>query len=271
MSAIVVISWWSNCLGLRCLERLLPRRGAGTVYFIQAGKTADEMAQFRRLSPAAAVELSLPDGAPADHGRVIAHVARVALGGLPGVLFLDHDVFLSGDLGGWLAAIEERLGREGRRLCVPAPAGRLSLTSPAFWLSPARWPAGLSFDPIPFAPRPEARAPGVALSDDLLRLPLKDTLCAAVEALAATGGLATYPTRPGEAEAGGLPAFPAHEHLGGLSLLTLKSVPRGYETWARDVVGRLTRFYQSCPEAWRRAEAAVLLRRLAEIQEALHE
>jgi hypothetical protein len=197
-------------------------------------------------------------------------VARQALADRPGLLFLDHDVFLGGDLGRWLAAADDQLRREGRRLCVPTPAGRLSLTSPAFWLSPANWPDGLSFDPVPFNPRDEAQAPGRILSDDPPQLPIKDTLGAAAEALAATGGVADYPLAPAEARAGGLPPFPAHEHLGGLYLLALRAVPPGQEPWARAVVGRLAQFYQTCPDEWRRAEDPVLLRRLTHYQETLH-
>lgn len=265
-SAIVIISWWANCLALRCLQHLTPRPAAADLFVLHVGKPAHQRDAFRRLAPDV-TELPYPPDAPADHCRVIAFVARRALRNYDSVLFLDHDVFLDGDLGEWLTAAEHRLRARGCLLAVP-DGRRASLTSPAFWLAPAHWPDDLSFDPQPFTPCPEARHPGRVVSAAPLRLPGQDTLFVARDALGPLGRVAVYPTAP---PAGELPPFPAHEHLGGLYLFSLGCVPPGALAWARDVTGRFVRFFDDCPPAWLDAEDPVLPARLAHFAQVTHE
>jgi hypothetical protein len=203
---------------------------------------------------------------------VLADVALRQLRSETGVWFVDHDVFLHETWEPWLMAADEWFGATELCLCLPRlPVHVLAITQPAFWLSPARWPASLaSFDPIPFVARAESRHPDLFRRNGDLRMPVKDTLMQARDELAA-GGRASY--FPLDAEAGpglALPPFPAHTHLGGLYLFTGPQLPAAFDAWVQKTVAQFADFYDHCPAEWLVAEDRELLRRLREFQRVVY-
>ncbi len=256
-SPLVVISWWSNCLGLTCLHALAAHTRQRPLYLVQVGKSAAQRARLRPFLPPGVQELAYPDTAPAEHSRVIAYV--VAALPTAGLWFIDHDVFWQEDGEGWLETADARLHAAPYCLCLPATDSP-AITQPAFWVSPARWPAGLSFDAIPFQARPEARRPDLYRFDGAMQMPVQDTLAHARGRLSAQGQVVTY----------NLADFPRHTHLGGLYLLAGPLLPDAWRDWMQATVDRLNRFFTDCPPAWRAIEEPVLRQRLQTFTEALH-
>ena len=257
-SPLIVISWWSNCLALACLHALAAHTRQRPLYLVQVGKSAGQRARLRPFLPPGVQELAYPDTAPAEHSRVIAYVVA-ALPDAAGLWFIDHDVFWQEDGEEWLETADARLHAASSCLCLPA-TNSPAITQPAFWVSPARWPVGLSFDPIPFQARPEARRPDLHRFDGAMQMPVKDTLVHARDVLAAQGRPATYDPA----------GFPCHTHLGGLYLLAGPLLPDAWRDWMGATVMRFNDFFAACPPAWRAIEEPVLLRRLQAFTEALY-
>lgn len=272
-SRLVVISWWSNCLGLACLHRLAQYTEARPLSVVQVGKSAAQRRKFVEQLPRGVTELPYSESAPAEHSRVLRDVALRQLRAEAGVWFVDHDVLLNADGEHWLQATDRWLVETEFCLCLPAlPSATPAITQPAFWLSPTRWPAALNnFDPIPFAERIEAKRPDLHRANGDLRMPEKDTLMVARDALAARRQLAYFPLSSESSANTPLPPFPAHQHLGGLSLFAgpVLSAPI-FQEWMRATVQRFTDFYATCPADWLASEDQVLLARLREFQEAVH-
>jgi len=258
-SDLVVISWWSNCLGLACLHNLVRYTENREIYVVQVGKSAAAKQRFRDHLPLAVRELSYPAHLPAEHCKVMEAVARDLLCGCEGLWFFDHDAFVREDLEPWLTRMDRRLGRSACGLCHFEAADDVpSLTSPVFWLSPARLPQDLpSFEPIPYREIAVSRRPDLFRASADLRMPEKDTLVRVREFLAERDMTCRF----------SLQSFPRHDHLGGLYMFAGEMPPESLRDWVEGRVEKFTAFYKACPQEWIAAEDAVLLERLTEFQQ----
>lgn len=270
-SAIVVISWWSNCLGLACLWHLATAVPGRALHVVQVGKSEAQKRRFRRHLPVGVEEIAYPATAPGEHGRVIEHLVRRRLKSMPGAWFVDHDTLLHADSGSWFAAADRWLAGTDLCLCLAAPAAGPAITAPAFWLSPARWPTEVSsFAPIPYRPSPAARRPDRFQYSGVLRLPAKDTLVHARDELIASGRAGWFPlTAAASREHPALAAFPDHTHLGGASLFAGRATPPWADAWVRATLARFAAFFAACPKAWLDVEDEVLLRRFYALRSAI--
>jgi hypothetical protein len=269
--ALVVVSWWSNCLALACLQRLVAHTSSRIIYVVQVGKSAAQKARFRSQLPPGVTELFYPDQAPAEHSRVLTWVCLDQLRTSQGLWLVDHDLFVDGDYGAWLTAADEWLAQNPHCLCLPTPRQGPAVTQPTFWLSPARWPAGIaSFDPIPFQALALARRPDLFRHNGELRMPAKDTLVQARDELALWGLVAHFPLTPQAAVGHPLTTFPDHWHLGGLSLFTGPPPLPAFRAWMTTTVDQFTAFYQSCASAQLAIEEPELRRRFQEFHKVLY-
>ena len=226
-SPLVVTSWWSNSLGLTCLHRLAGHALRRPIYLVQAGKSAEQMARFRALMPPGVTELTYPEALPADDSRIREYIALTLLREFPGAWFIDHDAFFHEDPEAWFGQADAWFGAGDICLAIGEPRDGPGITQPAYWLSPNRWPQGLSsFDPVPFSEKPHVRRPDLARTDGDLVQPLKDTLVQVREELAGRGLAGWFPLTAEAAARHVLPPFPRHTHLGGLHLYT-GPVPAG--------------------------------------------
>jgi hypothetical protein len=259
-SALVVISWWSNCLGLKGLHDLARWAEDRQIYVVQVGKSAAQQARFRRHLPPGVKEVDYPATLPAEHGQVVEAVVREYLRVEDGLWFFDHDVFFYEPLAPWLAAMDRRFEASNCCLGHLATGDSLSITCPAFWFSPARLPADTpNFASIPYEPMAASRRPDLYRFGADLRMPEKDTLVLAREFLAARGMSCRLD----------LESLPRYEHLGGLYLLAIEALPAALDDWTAGCVGRFTDFYAACPQEWLDIEDPALLGRLAALRQAL--
>jgi hypothetical protein len=266
-SDLVVISWWSNCLGLACLHRLARHTRKRYLYVVQTGKPEAQKERFRSYLPLPVEELPYPPGRGAEDWRVRETVARELLGDRQGVWFIDHDLFIEEDCEGWLDDMDRRF--EGSHVCLCHPASRRgpAITNPAFWLSPVRFPPGMpGFARLPYQEEPVASRPYALRQPAALIMPEKDTLVAAMEFLEERGMVCGFPLAEQNRMAGEPAPFPRCEHLGGLYTFTGEFPPASLRDWAARCVSRFTAFYETCPRAWVEAEDPVLLQRLREFQ-----
>lgn len=267
-SDMVVISWWSNCLGLTCLRNLALYAPHRTIYVIQVGKTEGGKERFRAHMPPGVIELSYPADRPAEDWRVREAVARELLGDREGLWFIDHDLFILEDCTGWLDDMDRHFARSNVCLCHPVPRRGPAITNPAFWLSPVRFPPGMpGFARLPYQEEPVVTRPFALRQSAALMMPEKDTLVAAMEFLQPWGMVCGFPLADPDRVPGGLPPFPRCEHIGGLYTFT-GELPSEPHDWVSRCVDRFTAFYSTCPRAWVEAEDPVLLARLAEFREA---
>lgn len=284
-SSLVVISWWSNCLALDCLDKLLAFTTHRPIYVVQVGKSPEQKARFRARLPERVVELDYPENLPGEHSRVIYTVAFSLLAAQAGIWLVDHDVFFQAGLEDWLDAADDHLAQGEACLCLPRrEPGNPANTNPLFWLSPRRWPAEIDcIDPIPFQMRDESRRPDLFRSQLSLVMPQKDTLMQAKEMLEPRGMVSFYPLNagPGRAERVNsvtcpLESLPVHRHLGGLSLFA-SQVPADlyqqldwFRCWVQETVSKFVQFYETCPSEWLDSEDPVLIQRLGEYREFVH-
>lgn len=262
-SQIVVISWWSNSLGLECLRRLAGYLPDRRIYVVQVGKSREQKQRFREALPDRITELLYPDDAPGEHSRVVYEIALNQLYVSDGVWFIDHDVFFEESCAFWFDTADQWFTQSYLSLCVNAQPGSPALTQPAFWISPARWPAHITtIDPVPFEARESSRRPDLFRHSGGMSIPQKDTLVQSYEELTAIGQGERYlldtPSRA-------LPPFPKHTHLGGLYLLAGPMLPPDYHEWMKTTVSNFVNFYAQSPDS----EDPELLRRLREFQEVL--
>lgn len=259
-SAVVVISWWSNCLGLTCLHYLVEHTQQREIYVVQAGKSAEQKARFSRRLPPGVHELHYANNLPGEHCRIVETVARNLLNHCNGLWFFDHDAFILDDLESWLAQIDKHLEATACCLAHRQQTGP-ALTSPIFWLSPTRFPVGMpGFEPIPFKATKTALRPDLFRAPAELSMPEKDTLVAAREFLLARNMVYEFP----------LQSFPRHTHLGGLYMFAGEILPPSFNQWMRERVEKFTAFYAGCPPAWVAEEDTVLLHQLQEFQRAVN-
>jgi hypothetical protein len=252
-SELVVVSWWSNCLGLSCLRHLRQQAPGRTLHVVQVGKSEAQKARFRRHLPPAVHELAYPPARPAEHCRVMEAVVRDLLPGHEGLWFIDHDVFFSEPLEPWLAAMDGAFQRSPLCLGYLAAQGRRAITSPLVWLSPRRLPVDLpGFEPVPFEPLPASRRPDLYHFPAAEGIPEKDTLVRVLEFLAERGLAQSQP----------LGSLPPYRHVGGLYAFAFQQVPASLQAWLARCVERLSAFYATCPAEWLADEDPALLARL---------
>ncbi|MFQ5611369.1 MAG: hypothetical protein ACE5H9_04470 [Anaerolineae bacterium] len=273
-SKLVVISWWSNCLGLTCLRQLAKHTRQRDIYVVQVGKTQRQKERFRAYMPPSVKELPYAQEAAAEHCRVIEAVSYRLLVDQAGLWFIDHDTFVYEDCQPWLNRMDRVFSCSNLCLCHPRPSNGPAITNPAFWLSPRRLPPDLpSLAVIPYRQTRAAKRPYAIRRRAELIMPEKDTLVLAKEFLAARGMACDFPLKGNglwaAAPARSMPPFPRHQHLSGLYLLAGPVLPEQFFQWMRECVQRFTLFYETCPHAWLAAEDPVLLRRLREFQKAV--
>jgi hypothetical protein len=251
-SALVVISWWSNCLALTCLHNLARHAPGRSLYVLQVGKSQAQMERFRHYLP--------PADLAAEHGPVVEGVVRRLLPEHQGLWFLDHDWFALDPLEPWLSGMDRSLAGSGCCFCHPQDAESLAITSPAFWLAPARLPQELpSFAPVPYTTMDISKRPDLFRAPADLRIPDKDTLVLVREFLTERGLACGYSPQ----------ALPAHEHLGGIYLFANEILPEPFHDWVAGCVQRFTAFYSTCPPEWLEIESPILMARLAEFERSI--
>lgn len=263
-SVIVVTSWWSNCLALECLHRLTKFTYGRPLYVMQAGKSDAQMERFRRFLPAGVTELHYPQHLLADDSAMREYLAIKALHAEDGAWFIDHDTFICSPAESWFSETDRYLAQANICLCTGIPRQGPGLTQPAYWLSPNRWPPGLSsFHPVPFTPKSHVRRPDLHRHTAELAIPIKDTLVQVAEDLQALGKAGTFPLDEKAASHHPLSPFPAHRHLGGLHLYTgeLNILSPEYLRWMQLTVSSFDKFFSDCSPEWRSIEDPELLKR----------
>lgn len=268
-SDLVVISWWSNCLGLACLHRLVQYTRNRRIYAVQVGKPEEQKEHFRACLPPGVEELPYGPDRPGEDWRVREAVARELLAEREGVWFVDHDLFFQEEIEPWLTEMDRRFAASSVCLCHPLPRHGPSITNPAFWLSPVRFPAEMpGFARLPYREEPVASRPYAVRQSAVLMMPEKDTLVAAMEFLQGLGLVNGFPLTEADRWPGGPPPLPCCNHLGGLYTFTGKLSPELYG-WVARCVERFIAFYAGCPAGWVAIEDPVLLARLEEFSKAL--
>ena len=273
---IVVISWWSNCLALACMQRLMQFARDREIVLVQVGKSDEQKKKLRHLLPPGIVELEYPPEPPVEHSRVIRYLVKEALPHEAGLWFFDHDLFLLEATENWLQQVETDLDRSDRVLALPQHEIKTpSITIPLFWVSPMRWPGDLEgFDPVPFNALMSAKHPYQHRSEFSLRLPRMDTLEQACAFLEEDDSVAHFPMN--DHLNGNFPPFPAHYHLGGLNLFSyaipgsVNELNPGLQKWIQRTTMDFSQFFADCPEDWLAIEDPVLLNRVLEYQELIN-
>jgi hypothetical protein len=267
---ILVISWWSNCLALTSIARLLAHAPGIPVSVIHVGKPERQKELFRRAQSPGVDELPYPEQRPGEHGAVLDYVLA-AFRDRPEPLFcMDHDVFLEEQCDSWFertAALHLELGH---CLATPGSAEQASRTSPAFLLVPHLVPRETpSFLPIPPRHSAAARAPYAHRRQGRPVRPVKDTLVEACDYLDAHGLRATLGA---SSESPAQLSFPRHTHVGGLHALAAPPLEPGapmhpaYLSHLREAFRNLDAFYAGCSDEFRNLEEPVLLERLDELR-----
>lgn len=257
-SSIVVISWWSNCLGLFSIHKLIEHLPSVKIYLIQVGKPDHLKERFREYLPPEVNELFYPENESAQHWRVIEYTVRNLLKEEEGLWFFDHDTFLLDDGRIWINRMDLKFLTSKSIICIADRKHNRSFTIPAFWISPKQLPFGIpSFSPFPASVDPVADFPFFPVIDtpDLVR-PEKDTLEAAVEKLSSSHSVLTYDLELD---------FPKHEHLGGLNIFVYKDLPLEVRGYGMQAAERFKKFYEKCPKEWRDIEDCAIFESITRI------
>jgi hypothetical protein len=152
-------------------------------------------------------------------------------------------------------------------LCHPLAKNNPSITNPAFWLSPRRFPPGMpSFARLPYQEDPVASQPYNLLPSAALTMPQKDTLVAAMEFLQKLDMVDKFPLSDKDCYTDGPGHFPHFDHIGGLYTFAYQSPPGFLRNWVTRCVNSFTAFYAACPPEWLSAEDPVLIQRLAKFR-----
>lgn len=266
-SIIIVTSWWSNILALTCLYRLLAFVPNREFYVMQVGKSEYQMGLFRKFLPESVTELIYPDKLLADDSVMREYLAKSVFAHQEGAWFFDHDTFLLEPSEQWFEMADDLFLNSHLCLCTRHPMPRCGVTQPAYWLSPLRWPAGLSsFNPVPFKPKAFSKRPDLIQHDGQLTLPEKDTLVLVREELESLGMTGIFPVDGDGLELNFLPSFPPHAHIGGLHLYTGPTqfpvgMPKAFYDWRRYTLMSFDALFKNCPSEWIAIEDPELLRR----------
>lgn len=257
-SSIVIISWWSNCLALRCIEQLKKNCTDRVIYVVQNGKSKERKELFSSLAGEDIKEINYPEDAPGEHYSVIEYVVKKALPDEDGLWFLDHDAFIQENADHFFDDIDRSV--ESINKCMFTP-DRHPLTIPAFWLSPKRLPEDCpGFAPYPNKISKASCRPDMHEKEQCLEVPQYDTLVFAQQYLAEKNLSGFFPVS----------FFPAHNHLGGLHIL-LRSSEQLLEQAGKDEkfkeymlarVSDLRSFFSSCHKNWLVSEENSILEKL---------
>jgi hypothetical protein len=276
-SIIVVTSWWSNSLAITCLHRLKSFVHKRDIFVIQAGKSDEQMERFRLLLPKGVTELPYTAHIAPDDSAMREYLAEDALCDREGAWFFDHDTFLRSPADSFFELFDSHLSKSNVCLYTRRPSKGMGITQPAYWLSPLRWPKGLSsFAPVPFQPRPYTRRPDLYQHDQNLTLPGKDTLVQVREELEAMNMVRNLAIEGGGSMDDFLLPFPPHIHLGGLHLYTGTTkthidTPPAFLDWRRHTLMSFDAFFRNCPREWLDIEEPELLHRHEEMMKSLKE
>ena len=269
-SDLVVISWWSNCLGLACLYNLVAYTRDRHTYVVQVGKPEEQQERFRMLVPPGVEELCYPPGRGTEDWRVRETVACELLADHEGLWFIDHDLFVQEDCSDWLQDMDCRFSQTEVCLCHASSHDGPSITNPAFWVSPRRFPVGMpSFARLPRQEGPTSHSPDAADASPVQIMPQQDTLVAASEFLRERGLVCEFPLTEEERAGDGPHRFPDCEHLGGLYTFAGPVPPESSRDWVARCVQRFSAFYAACPAVLVGAEDPALLERLEEFRQAM--
>lgn len=265
-SSIVVISWWSNCLGLRCLHNICKYTSNRKIYVIQVGKQEPLKVAFRKYLPTNVCELYIPENCPAEHWAVCEWVAKEKLKDSKGLWFFDHDFFLKENCNEWLNKMDAVFVDNKTVLAYPSKNDEFSITNPAFWISPKQLPKEApGFSPIPSMVNFMSEKPyGLRKPIRGLKMPKKDTMVACMEYLNQSGLVTQFSLLKGGDD---LIRFPAFSHLGGLYLFTYLDFPGILYSRVQNLIKSMKAFFKTCPPEWLEIEDPVLLKRIADFEE----
>lgn len=238
------------------------------IYILQVGKTEKQKELFRDLMMPGVKELPYPSDRGAEDWRVRETIARELLNNHEGLWFIDHDLFIKEEAEGWLDDMDNRFSQLNVCLCHPITKNDLSVTNPAFWLSPRRFPAGMpSFARLPLQEDPAASEPYNLTTSTALTMPQKDTLVAAKELLQKLNMVYKFPLSAEECYNGGPSPFPHFQHIGGLYTFVYQSPPDILRHWVIRCVNLFDAFYATCPPEWLSAEDPILMQQLAKFRD----
>lgn len=261
-SKIVVISWWSNCLGLECLHRLCQYTSEREIFVVQVGKQEHVRRSFRNYMPDNVTEIILPDNQNEEHWAVCEWIVRHGLAQEKGLWFFDHDFFLLESYNEWLKEMDFYLFSNRLVLAHTSKRGKLSITNPLFWISPSRLPKlAPSFSPVPSPENKTIANTPYELADTIpiLQRPEKDTLVACSEFLNRIGLVAHLNSPNGKNK---LPHLPLFQHIGGLYLLSFNKYPKFLEKDVQQLKNEFHKLLNTCPAEWSKSEDNVLINRL---------
>jgi len=263
-SKIVVISWWSNCLGLECLNRLCQYASERDIFVIQVGKQEHVKRSFRNYIPDKVMEIVLPENQNEEHWAVCEWIVRHELTHEKGLWFFDHDLFLLESYNKWLKEMDFYLFSNRLVLAHTTENEKLSITNPLFWISPSRLPKlAPGFSPIPSPENKTIAKTPYEVEDTvpILQRPEKDTLVACSEFLKNIGLATHLNIRKSKKE---LPQLPFFHHMGGLYLLALNKFPKFLEKDVQQLKNELNKILNACPAEWLKSEDNVLINKLNE-------
>ncbi|KAA3665365.1 MAG: hypothetical protein DWQ04_00965 [Chloroflexi bacterium] len=256
-SSLVVISWWSNCLGLTCLHKLAKFTQDRPIFVVQVGKSNRQKKLFRQFLPQNVQELDVATDAPAEHSRVVSHVIRHQLSSANGLWFVDHDLLLHENWEPWLKGYDSHFQVLQNCLGLPPTDIHPAITQPTFWLSPRHFPPDISLDPIPFQTRQQSRRPDLYPFSGALTMPTKDTLVHARDLLQEQGRVSYY----------SFDHFPSYSHIGGLFLFAGPPIEHpDYQEWQQTTIAQFVSFFENCPAEWLAIEDSTLLHRIRTFQ-----
>jgi len=257
-SSIVVISWWSNCLGLYAIQKIVEHIPHAKIYVIQTGKQASLKEKFRKFLPYQAHELIYPENESAAHWKVLEYTINHLLKAEEGLWFFDHDTFLMENAENWMRRMDEQLSISKNLICIADRNHYKSLTIPAFWVAPCGLDQSLpSFSPLPEISDIEANNPYIQITKiPELRIPQKDTLELFVEELDVRNNVLKFDLEL---------SFPKHHHLGGLNILRYKNLPNELGNIGLETARRFHDFYKLCPKEWITIEDQTILKSIKTI------
>ena len=267
-SVLVVISWWSNCFGLECLDRLIKYTKNRRIFVIQVGKQSDQKELFRYYVSDKVIELPYSVHSAAEDWHVRERVVKGLLKEHEGVWFVDHDCLIMEDVETWLNDMDHRFDHSDVCLCHPIKNNMESITNPLIWISPVRLPVNTpSFAPDPISISSISGRPFESAATGMVTRPNKDTLVKAMEYLKKQGKVDTFPVDGSDQKSDQPTSFPFHDHLGGLSILTLDDIPDKIKKYAVERLMQFNQFYARCAPEYRSIEDPVLKNRLKKYSE----
>ena len=253
ISTLIVISWWSNCLGLKCIEKLKMFLPGRKIIVLQVGKQHAIKEKFSKSLPPDVEEIIYPKNEICSHWRVIEVVVKTILKESEGLWFFDHDVFLMQNATSWLNKMDDILGNSNVSMCLPSyNETHRSGTSPAFWISPVRLPQDTPcFSPLPLKEDQIAKKPFDRYPLHIkLNVPQYDTLMKAAEYLERSNLVSYFDPNSQDL---------AFNHLGNLNLFAFKNLPDNLKEFFHELNQKYRKFYSDLPPELLNSEDRILL------------